>query len=190
MEGEQLVVDVHTTLRTPIVATRRGRAEYSSQELNAAVSDAAPYLASHLEVTQAGRALSTRLVSSAIDEPIASDIADADLETLHARTTIAYDLLPGDGPLELGFTSHVLEELELAPGQPWDETFAVLVSADASHTASGVLHTGKSIALSVPRTQSTKPGTWIAPRWTVDAVLAVLLVLGIAWAIRRRIRDR
>ncbi len=174
----RLIVDVHTTLRTATLITHDSKPEHTAAEMDTLVRDATPYFASHLEVTAEGRALVALVVGASIDEPIEAGVTDLDLERAHAVTHLSYALPPSGDDVTLVFTSRVLEEVE-----GWDETFAVVLSTDDSHTASGVLHRGKPLTLHVsspPAPQPTSSSSW---RWVIAAVLASVVIVA-AWRLR------
>lgn len=177
-EDARLLVDVHTTLRTATLANHDSRPELSAAEMNALVRATAAYLASHLDVSVDGRSLDATVVSTSIDEPIEAGVGEPDLERAHSVTHLSYALPRRDGDLTLTFSSRVLEELE-----GWDETFAVVLSTDESHTASGVLHRNKPLTLHVSRTQAPQSKSSSAWSWVIAATMAIAMIVA-AWRLQ------
>jgi hypothetical protein len=181
-EDDRVLVDVHTTLRTAALANHNSRPELSAAETDALVRSAAPYLASHLDIGLEGRSLDATVVSTSIDEPIEAGVGEQDLERLHSVTRLSYALPRHDSDLTLTFSSRVLEEVE-----GWDEAFAVVLSTDASHTSSGVLHRNKPLTLHVSRTQALQPKSSSAWSWVIAATMAIAMIVA-AWRLQAGLR--
>ncbi len=203
IEPTRVVLDLHMTLRTPMVALHRERTSYSAAEVAQALDDAAPYFATHVSLSLGDTSLASRIISSTVDEPdgtsaatqrgqyqLEAGIGDLDLERTHVHVLLAYALPAGNDELPLTVSSRMLEEFEYAPGQPWEETFAVTLQTDTAHTASGVLHTGKSISLTLPRAGSRAVETPKRP-YLAYFMLASVIMLGIfARIMGRRAKRR
>jgi hypothetical protein len=174
-----LIVDVHATLRTATLVAHDSKPEHTATEIEALVRDAAPYLASHLDVSTDARSLVSLVSGASIEEPIDAGVTELDLERGHAVTHLTYALPPHEGGLTLVFTSRVLDEVE-----GWDETFAVVLSTDEGHTASGVLHRGKPLTLHVTSPSSPQPKSSSAWHWALAAIMATAVIFVAAW--RRR----
>lgn len=192
VERADLVLEITTTLRTPLVIARRPPslvASYEPSELASAVHDAGGYFASHVHVTEHGAPLTPRVLSATIDDPLDAGVSDLDVERLHERVRIAYALPEGSTDLALEVSSTVLDEYEYAPGQRWDETFAVTLSSSNSRTASGVVHRDKPFAATLPRVGVSKVD---GRKWYGIAVAAFVVIVALLGSRRmgRRMRRR
>jgi hypothetical protein len=186
----EIILDVRPTLRSPLVAIHHPESmAYSSAELSQAVTDAAPYFASHVSMKEHGSPLHVRVVSSTIDDAPDASVLDPDLEKVHADYKLAYSLPEGEGDLSLEISTTVLDEFEYAPGQPWDQSFAVVVSTDPTRTASGVVKRSKPLSLTVPRVPGEPKKTEINYRRWLLLAAAALLVPSL-WASARRSAKR
>ena len=183
---------VRTTLRTPLVAMGIGRGEgltVSPARALQSVNDAAAYVASHVTVRALGLPLVARVLGASM--PDASDAAAVtlDVEGTHVLYTLSYELPEAAWNTEVVLETNMLDEFEAAPLQPWEQTFAVTLSADASHTVSGVLRAGKPLSMRLPRAEAATVGTraWVrfAPKLMALGLVGYLTFFGVRRAARR-----
>ena len=190
-----LELQVRTTLRTPLVITRAAddaALKVARAPAIKAALDASGYVASHLSVRVGGAPLVASVGSTSIVEPSAASAAGFVVEETYVQYNISYALPEGDPELDIALTTSMLSEFEAAPLQSWDQSFAVVLWADASRSASGVLRSGRPLLLKLPRAAPPKAALnpWLrsAPKLAVIAVAAVMLLASARRVARRRFR--
>ncbi len=192
-----LELQVRTTLRTPLVITRAtddAALTVARAPAIKAADDASAYVASHLSVRVGGAPLVASVGLTSIVEPPAASGADLVIEETYVQYNISYALPEGDSELDIALATSMLSEFEAAPLKSWDQSFAVVLWADSSRSASGVLRAGRPLVLKLPRPQPPKAALnpWLrsAPKLVVIAVAAVMLLASARRVARRRFRRR